>query len=152
MKGRKPKPTKLKILTGNPGKRPLNEQEPAPEGIPKCPECLSDRAQAEWQRLVPQLIAAGLATAVDEACLTAYCTAVADLLETEQALAREGFTYTTMQGQIIARPEVAIRNAARKTIKEFASLFGLDPSSRSRLQVPSQGSEEDELEQFLQGA
>ena len=29
-RGRKPKPTALKILEGNPGKRPLNENEPIP--------------------------------------------------------------------------------------------------------------------------
>lgn len=31
MRGRKPKPTYLKLLNGNPGKRALNEQEPKPE-------------------------------------------------------------------------------------------------------------------------
>ena len=31
-RGRKPKPTALKVLEGNPGKRPLNLFEPTPEG------------------------------------------------------------------------------------------------------------------------
>jgi len=30
MRGRRPKPTRLKMLTGNPGKRPLNGNEPRP--------------------------------------------------------------------------------------------------------------------------
>ena len=30
MRGRKPKPTRLKQLEGNPGKRPINGREPAP--------------------------------------------------------------------------------------------------------------------------
>ncbi|HZK10243.1 MAG TPA: phage terminase small subunit P27 family, partial [Clostridia bacterium] len=30
-RGRKPKPTALKVLEGNPGKRPLNKNEPQPE-------------------------------------------------------------------------------------------------------------------------
>ena len=33
MRGKKPKPTHLKLITGNPGKRPLNEAEPKPEGL-----------------------------------------------------------------------------------------------------------------------
>jgi hypothetical protein len=38
MRGRRPKPTRLKVLTGNPGKRPLNMDEPQPEpAIPDCP-------------------------------------------------------------------------------------------------------------------
>ena len=38
MRGRRPKPTRLKLLTGNPGKRPLNDDEPQPQAaIPECP-------------------------------------------------------------------------------------------------------------------
>lgn len=36
--GPKPKPTAIKILEGNPGKRPLNLNEPKPQRIaPECP-------------------------------------------------------------------------------------------------------------------
>lgn len=31
MRGRKPKPTHIKAITGNPGKRKLNDDEPLPE-------------------------------------------------------------------------------------------------------------------------
>ena len=42
-RGRKPKPTALKVLEGNPGKRPLNLYEPTPEGdLPECPEWLEN--------------------------------------------------------------------------------------------------------------
>jgi hypothetical protein len=38
MRGRKPKPTALKRLDGNPGKRGYNHDEPVlPEGLPDCP-------------------------------------------------------------------------------------------------------------------
>lgn len=38
MAGRKPKPTALKKLEGNPGKRKLNTKEPVPaKGMPDCP-------------------------------------------------------------------------------------------------------------------
>jgi len=39
MRGRRPKPSRIKALTGNPGKRPLNAQEPRPEpALPECPQ------------------------------------------------------------------------------------------------------------------
>ena len=37
-RGRKPKPTALKLLEGNPGNRPLNIAEPRPTGVPNCPD------------------------------------------------------------------------------------------------------------------
>ena len=51
-RGRKPKPTALKVLEGNPGKRPLNDREPVPpKGTLKCPAWLLPEAKKEWKRL-----------------------------------------------------------------------------------------------------
>ena len=48
IRGRKPKPTALKVLEGNPGHRPLNKKEPMPKGkLPRCPEWLEDDAKKE---------------------------------------------------------------------------------------------------------
>ena len=46
MAGRKPKPTAIKELEGNPGKRKLNKKEPKPDkGMPTCHY---DKAKADW--------------------------------------------------------------------------------------------------------
>ncbi len=46
MRGRKPKPTRLKIIDGNPGKRPIRGDEPQPpKGQPSCPAHLSPTAK-----------------------------------------------------------------------------------------------------------
>jgi hypothetical protein len=48
MRGRRPKPTRMKVLTGNPGKRPLNPTEPRPEPIvPDCPVELGPSARRD---------------------------------------------------------------------------------------------------------
>lgn len=45
-RGRKPKPTALKKLEGNPGKRPLNELEPLPQvTMLRCPNWLEPEAK-----------------------------------------------------------------------------------------------------------
>ena len=78
MRGRRPKPTRLKMLTGNPGKRALNPDEPRPEAnIPECPPELGPVARAEWDRLVVELAALRLLTNLDRAALAAYCGAYA---------------------------------------------------------------------------
>ena len=56
MAGRKPKPTALKKLEGNPGKRKLNTKEPMPgKGMPDCPKWLLPEAKKEWERLCVKL-------------------------------------------------------------------------------------------------
>ena len=66
MRGRKPKPTTLKLLAGNPGHRPLNGQEAlAPSELPDCPEHLDAEAQNEWQRITGILSGMGLLSCAD---------------------------------------------------------------------------------------
>ncbi len=56
MKGRPPTPTKLRLLQGNPGKRPLERDAiNPPPAIPPCPEHLNAVAKAEWERVTVEL-------------------------------------------------------------------------------------------------
>ena len=49
MRGRKPKPTKLKELAGNPGKRRIAAGEPKPEGnLAEPPDWMTDSQRAGW--------------------------------------------------------------------------------------------------------
>ena len=55
-RGRKPKPTAVKVLEGNPGKRSLNTNEPKPvKKAPRCPAWLEDEAKKEWKRMAKQM-------------------------------------------------------------------------------------------------
>lgn len=87
MRGRKPKPTQVKALTGNPGKRPLNLDEPRPTAaIPDCPPELSPASQRAWTRLVGELGQLRMLTNLDRAALAAYCGAYALWAEATEAL------------------------------------------------------------------
>ena len=73
-RGRKPKPTALKLLEGNPGKRPINEHEPVPpKGTVKCPTWLEPEAKKEWKRLAPSLEAMGVLTQADLTSMQSFC-------------------------------------------------------------------------------
>jgi len=158
MRGRKPKPTHLKVLAGNPGKRPLNENEPKPRPIaPKCPSWLDREAKKEWKRVAPALERLGLLTEVDGAALAAYCQAygtwVAAQKKINEYLKENGkltYEYTNKGGGTneVPIPEISIAEKALKQMKAFCTEFGLTPSSRGRLSLPEQG-EEDEFENFL---
>ena len=70
-------PTHLRLLRGNPGKRPIKpEPEPAvPDKPPEPPNFLSDEAKNEWWRVAPELHALSLLTVLDVMPLAAYCQA-----------------------------------------------------------------------------
>ena len=89
--GRKPTPTTLKELKGNPGRRPLNEDEPKPSvHLPSPPAHLSPAARREWRRAGAFLVEMGLMTDLDVAALAAYCVAYARWSEAEKALRTYG--------------------------------------------------------------
>ena len=163
-RGRPPKPTALKLLAGNPGKRPLNAAEPRfPAGAPKCPAWLPPEAKKVWKRAAPLLEANGLITLGDEDTFAAYCVAAAEHQAATVILAREGPTITVggtrygengegplIGGQVQPHPAIARQRSAWAALRQYSAMFGLDPSSRGRLAVPGQqGEKTDPFEDFV---
>lgn len=151
MTGRKSKPTNLKKLEGNPGKRPINKNEPQPNAIlPDCPAELSDKAKDEWHRMAQALFDLGLLTQVDRASLAIYCQSYANWIEAINRLNTDGMVYVTDTG--FERPSAwhKIADMESKTMRSFATEFGLTPSSRGRISVPG-GGDEDDFDDFLSG-
>jgi P27 family predicted phage terminase small subunit len=140
-----PKPTALKVLEGNPGRRPFNGAEPKPRPVvPACPRWLDSEARREWRRVSGELERLGLLTIVDRAALAGYCQAYARWRQAEEVLSREGTTYETPTGHLRARPEVAIAQRCLGLVRAFCSEFGLTPSARGRMSVgPMPESDED---------
>ena len=134
MPGPPPTPTRLKLLAGNPGKRPLNENEPQPLlSVPECPEHLGDDARSEWLRIVPELESLGLLSQIDRAALAAYCTAYGRWTEAERELQANGLVFITPNGHQQASPYLSVANKALAQLRQFIQEFGLSPASRSRV-------------------
>ncbi|HGN0868484.1 TPA: P27 family phage terminase small subunit, partial [Providencia alcalifaciens] len=96
MAGRRPKPTNLKLVTGNPGKRKLNDKEPKPRReIPSPPEHLTDWGKIAWAKLTLLLDGMGVLTIADSLALERLCDIYADILQLRDTIAIEGRTYTT---------------------------------------------------------
>ena len=152
-KGRKPKPTVIKLLEGNPGKRPINKKEPSPpKGAPSCPDWLLPDAQDEWGRLAPQLDNLGLLTAADMTAFAGYCQAYARWKEAEEFITQHGTIFKTPSGYVQQVPQVSIAQQNLKIMQSFCSEFGLTPASRARLQVVNNDeSGEDEMTFLLRG-
>jgi P27 family predicted phage terminase small subunit len=154
MRGRKPKPTVLKIREGNPGKRALNACEPTlPAGVPDRPAMLTGEAAAEWERVVPLLDEMGLVSRADRAALAAYCTAYARWVHAEEQVAKYGtIVKSPDKGFPMKSPYLTVADQALETMRKFMVEFGLTPSSRSRIRLPGKGTAQDEFEAFVEAA
>lgn len=67
------KPTALKLLHGNPGKRRLPKDEPRPRGKAVCPDWVCDPGKELWARFAPDLERDGLLAARNEQEFGSYC-------------------------------------------------------------------------------
>jgi len=152
-RGRKPTPTAIKELEGNPGKRPLNSNEPKPDTTaPKCPKWLEPEAKKEWKRLSIEMERIGILTKVDMAAFAAYCQAYARWQEAEKFITEHGTIVRTPSGYWQTVPQVSIAQTYMKIMEKLAEQFGLTPSSRSRIIAGNQeGPVEDEMEKILRG-
>ncbi|MEC9367514.1 MAG: phage terminase small subunit P27 family [Pseudomonadota bacterium] len=152
MRGRKPKPTRLKTLAGNPGKRKLNHDEPKPPpAVPDCPPELGPAAQKEWGRLVGDLSRLGLLTNLDRTALATYCNAYALWSEAIEQIGKFGSVIKSPKGYPIQNPYLAIANRQAEIMMRIAAEFGFTPAARSRISAPdldpAQGSFLKKLEQ-----
>ncbi len=137
MKGPARKPTALKILAGNPGRKKLNTAEPQPTpGIPDAPAHLNATAREEWDRAAVELLALGLLTLADRAALALYCQAWGRLVEAETELAKSGTIIKSPTGYPIQNPWLSVAVKASEACHRYGQQFGLTPVARSHLQVP----------------
>ena len=152
-RGRKPTPTAIKELEGNPGKRPLNKNEPKPtEKAPPCPKWLEPEAKKEWRRLAKKMEQLGVLTEVDMAAFAGYCQAYARWKEAEEFITQHGSILRTKSGYVQPVPQVSIAQTYLKIMNRFAEQFGLTPAARSRIIAEdSTSGPSDEMEALLGG-
>lgn len=139
-RGPAPKPAALNNLEGDPGnRRGTDVANPEPrKGAPNPPAWLSGEALAEWGRVVPELDAIGLLSVVDRAALTAYVTAWATFVDASKDIDARGTVVEGREGNLVKNPSVAMQRDAVTQIKAWCAEFGLTPSGRSRMQLPSE--------------
>lgn len=155
MAGRRPTPTALKLVSGNPGKRAINKKEPKPKRvIPSCPDHLENSGKVAWGKLSVLLDRMGVLTEADSSALERLCDCYTDILECRTLIRRDGRTYKviTKDGEILIKgnPAVTQLRAADAQFKSYLIEFGLTPAARSKVNVGGDGDEkEDPLSEFF---
>jgi len=133
MRGRKPIPTALKLVRGNPGGRPLNMDADAPAlDANVMPDWLSDGARKHWPTIAEHLRTAGLLTVLDATALGLYCEAFARWKDANEKVVKLGAVVKSAHGYPIPSPYLQVANQAYAQMTRMLAEFGMTPSSRSR--------------------
>lgn len=155
MRGRKPKPTALKLVQGNPGRRRLNPDEPQPADLsPDCPpEITEPVAQAEWARIIVPAIARGQITADDRVFAIAHCelwatyrSQLADAARHPHVVAVGAHKYPT------PNPARVMSNKTLLLLAKVDAELGFSPTSRTRVHVPRKMEAGNPLRRFMKQA
>ncbi len=143
--GRKPTPSKLKIVTARDRPDRMPKQEPTmPIGnLPQPPKHLDAQAMVEWERVSAALYSAGVLSEIDSGGLAMYCQCYSRWKQAEQAIQKlaehdtinKGLMIETTNGNFVQNPMVGTANVAMRDAMKYASEYGLTPSSRVRLGI-----------------
>lgn len=138
MRGRKPKPTFLRLIEGNPGHRPLNSDEPQPEGaLIDAPESFTPAQRRLWSSELAKA-PEGMLRKLDIGAFSSYIMFYAEMLEADRKIQQLGAVVKLKSGQPMQNPYISIRNRANQAMMRAAVELGFTPSSRSRVKIPKQ--------------
>jgi P27 family predicted phage terminase small subunit len=132
--GRKPKPTRMKVVQGTFRKDRTSLNEPKLKvQLPPCPDFLEGKARQEYFRIGRKLERIGVLTEVDELALVSLCQSWAEYIEATEQARKTGMLVKSPSGYPIVNPYVTLANQALKRVRSFLTEFGMTPSSRSRI-------------------
>lgn len=157
MRGAKPKPTHLKVIEGNPGKRALNHNEPKPEpptdGTIPAPPHLSRAAKRLWPGQIKILRQMRVLTVADLKAVEGLCEAIADFRTACRATQQNEMFYTTYNSRgeklIRVHPMMALKTEADRRMRVWLNELGMTPSARSRIEVNGPPEEVDPANRFF---
>lgn len=135
--GPKPKPVELKVLEGNPGKRPLPTNYPRPRPVaPRIPRGIPPAARRFWKENAPKLERLGILTEVDGPAFTLLVLHWTVAWQAGQELKNGSLLVPGMKGGLVKNPLLQILRDNSRAFRQYAAEFGLTPSARSRLSIP----------------
>ena len=144
MRGRKPKPERLKVLDGQ--VRFVGSTEP-----PQAPDWLEGEAREEWDRVVAELSKTCLVSPLDALSLASYCRVYAMWREADRQVKEHGITFISDNGNIRCNPAAKLCLSLFEALRRMGAEFGFTPSARSRISLsPPKTEEVDEFDNFLE--
>lgn len=154
MAGRKPKPSYMRVLDGNAGHRPINKEEPQPEGALDQlapPDRLSEEQRAIWIETIARS-PPGLLRELDWGIFEQWVVHCSFFREAAKKVATLGLLLKHESGAPYHNPYLAVMNKQSAQMKAAAAELGFTPSSRTRVKVqtkkPTKGNPFSDLKQL----
>ncbi|MEG6403129.1 phage terminase small subunit P27 family, partial [Enterobacter kobei] len=146
MSGPPKTPTHLRLVRGNPSKRPINENEPKPAaGVPPTPKHFDKQGKYWFRRMAEELDALGVMSQLDARALELLVEVYTEYRHHCDTLEREGYTYAVYSDEepdegkereirmIKAHPAAIMKADAWKRLRAMLGEFGMTPASRSKV-------------------
>ena len=144
MAGRKPEPTALKLIKGNPGKRPLNKLEPVVTSnvSDEAPEWMTPRQAEDWKYHLSNC-PSGMVKTLDRNTLAHYIVAHDHWMDCVAKVRAFGLTVMSPNGYPMTSPySTDLKKYSVLTLRLAAEL-GFTPSSRSKISLDPEQIEND---------
>ena len=129
------KPTNLKLIEGNKGKRALNTHEPDPAYLNdlSAADWLPDGAKIVWNEIAPALRKERLLTVLDIPALETGCVAIANYRKLTIEIGSNFITGNAISQKLIAQ------SMYFKQAMGIFQQFGMSPAARTRIAIQPQG-------------
>ena len=153
IRGQRPKPTAIRKLEGNPGKRPFNPREPvipvAGDALDAAPALIAADpvAAGQWHRLAPILRRARVLTDADVNALIAYCQQWSIYQDALTKAPPDRRVVKTPNDYPVINPYLSIANKALMFCDRLGEQLGFTPGGRARLSTAG-GGDEDAFAEF----
>ena len=135
--GRKPKPSRVRELQGNPGKRKINKREPKPKTPATRPHGLGRGIRRKfWDEHAEELERLGILTGADTSAFRLMCEHYAVAIKASKELREQGFTVKGRDGFVKKNPLAQVFRDNSVAFRGYAEQFGMTPSARARLEMP----------------
>lgn len=148
--GRKAKPTALKLLQGNPGKRALNVKEPEPVKVyqPQAPQSFNELEVAKWVEVCAKLAACRVLTELDLDALEIYVRNWVAMIEALNDISERGKLLRSPSGGPMWNPSWAHYKHAERVCRALQAEFGMTPSTRTSVMAVGDPDGKNEWSEF----
>ena len=174
-RGPAPKTTALKVLEGNPSRRPMDPNEPMPPSdlFPKSPKWLSPQAEKIWENESKVLMPLGLLTKADYHAFGRWCEMLTEWIKAKEFIQEHGQTYPIYEHVEVLGPDgrpqlgkddkpilkkrlkymgqcpqVAIFRNLAVEMRQIEQEFGMTPASRTRISVDPEKARKSRADKF----